>query len=133
MDKYISEDAFESVSRSYLWEALEAKRLPKGLVFDRVGSWWTGRGGTQDEADVVAYDGKQLTLIGECKWTNSPASTGDLAGIDKILREFPAELSPATKVWRALFCRSGFDSDLRRRAKDSKERLLLIEPADMYW
>lgn len=133
MDKYISEDAFESVSRSYLWEALEAKRLPKGLVFDRVGSWWTGRRGTQDEADVVAYDGTHLTLIGECKWTNSPARTSDLAGIDKILRDFSAELSPAKKVWRALFCRSGFDSDLQRRAKDPKERLLLIEPADLYW
>lgn len=132
-DKYVSEDAFEAISRTYLWEALADHRLPRALVFDRVGSWWSGRGEQQDEADIVAYDGTELTLIGECKWSSDPVGDRELQGLDKILRDFAAELRPAKRVWRALFSRSGFSQDLRRRAEDRAERLLLVAPSDLYW
>lgn len=133
LDKYVSEDAFEVVSRAYLWEALAAKRLPRALEFDRVGSWWTGSGADPDEADVVAYAGRELVLIGECKWSNQPADEGDLRGLDKIVRDFPAELAPSPTLWRALFSRNGFSDELRRLATRRSERVLLVEPADLYW
>lgn len=133
LDKYISEDTFESVSRAYLWEALEARRLPRSLEFDRVGGWWSGSGQTDDEADVVAFAGKELTLIGECKWTNSVADENDLHGLDKIMRDFKGDLSPARSVWRALFSRSGFSAGLERLARDKRQRILLVSPADLYW
>lgn len=133
LDKYVSEDPFESVSRAYLWDALADRRLPKGLEFDRVGAWWSGRGEPQDEADVVAYADKELVLIGECKWTNSVADENDLHGLDKILRDFASELAPSSNVWRAIFSRSGFHPKLQARAKNRSERILVIEPADLYW
>lgn len=133
LDKYVSEDPFESVCRAYLWDALADRRLPKGLEFDRVGAWWSGRGEPQDEADVVAYADKELVLIGECKWTNSVADENDLHGLDKILRDFASELAPSSNVWRAIFSRSGFHPKLQARAKRRSERILLIEPADLYW
>lgn len=133
LDKYISEDTFETVSRTYLWEALAAGRLPRKLRFDRVGGWWSGRGESQDEADVVAYAGTELALIGECKWTNAQADEGDLRGLDKLLRDFAQELAPARNVWRALFSRAGFSDGLKRLASKSNERLLLVEPSDLYW
>jgi hypothetical protein len=133
LDKYVSEDAFECVSRAYLWDALAAGRLPKGLGFDRVGSWWSGRGEPQDEADVVAYAGRRLVLVGECKWTNSAAGEDDLAGVDKILRDFARELAPSPTVWRALFARNGFGPALKTLAKDPAQRILLLEPAELYW
>lgn len=133
LDKYISEDAFERIARAYLWEALIDKRLPRGLQLDRVGSWWTARGDQQDQADVVAYAGRELALIGECKWTNTMANEDDLRGLDKILRDFGTELNPSRKVWRALFSRSGFSEGLKRSAAKPTERILLLEPSDLYW
>lgn len=132
-DKYVSEDAFEAIARAYLWDALVDRRLPRGLVFDRVGSWWSGRGEQQDQADVVAYDRAELRLIGECKWTKDPADERELRGLDKILRDFASELQPADRLWRALFSRSGFSAGLRKLANDPAERLLLVAPADLYW
>ena len=133
LDKYISEDTFVTISRTYLWEALATRRLPRTLQFDRVGGWWSGRGQSQNEADVVAYAGKELVLIGECKWSNSQANEGDLRGLDKLLRDFAAELVPSKTVWRALFSRAGFSDGLTRLARKSNERLLLVEPSDLYW
>lgn len=132
-DKYVSENAFESVARAFLWEALADRRLPRGLVFDRVGAWWSGRGEEQDEADVVAYAAGELTLIGECKWTTGQADARDLQGVDKILRDLATELRPSKRVWRALFSRGGFSPELQRLAKDPSSRLLLVAPADLYW
>lgn len=133
LDKYLSEDAFEQVCRAYLWDALAEGRLPRGLAFDRVGPWWSGRGQRQDEADVVAYDRARLTLIGECKWSGAPADERDLQGLDKLLRDFASELQPAKQVWRALFARSGFRSSLVDLAKEPAQRILLLTPADLYW
>lgn len=133
LDKYISEDTFESVSRAYLWEALAAGGLPRGLEFDRVGGWWSGTGQDPDEADVVAFAGKELVLIGECKWTNASADENDLHGLDRILRQFDGELSPSSTVWRAVFSRSGFSAGLERLAREKSQRLLLVSPSDLYW
>lgn len=133
LDKYVSEDAFEQVSRAYLWDALAQRRLPRGLTFDRVGSWWSRRGEQQDQADVVAYGGAQLTLVGECKWTADPADERDLQSLDKLLRDFASEMDPAKSVWRALFSRSGFTRGLTDLAKDPSRRILLLSPDDLYW
>ncbi len=133
LDKYVSEDAYERISRDFIWEALIERRLPPRLAFDRVGSWWSGRAQQQDEADIVAYHRDALTLIGECKWTNAPATERDLHGLDRILRDFASELRPAPKVWRAIFARSGFSASLRELANDPARRILLFSPRDLYW
>lgn len=133
LDKYVSEDAFEQVSRAYLWDALAQRRLPPGLAFDRVGSWWSGRGEHQDQADVVAYDRAELAVVGECKWTAAPADERDLQGLNKLLRDYTSEMDPAKGVWRALFARSGFSRGLTDLAKDPSQRILLLSPDDLYW
>lgn len=133
LDKYVSEDTFERISREYVWEAFHEKRLPGGLEIDRVGSWWAVRGGQQDEADVVAYAGKELVLIGECKWTNAPAGESDLHGVDKLLADNATELNPAKRIWRVIFSRSGFTDRLRKLAAKPRERILLIDPPALYW
>ena len=81
----------------------------------------------------MAYAGRELALIGECKWTNTMANEGDLRGLDKILRDFGTELNPSRKVWRALFSRGGFSEGLKRSAATPTERILLVEPSDLYW
>lgn len=133
LDKLISEHAFEDICRTFLLEATSAGRLPSDLRFDRVGSWWLATRDSSDEVDIVAFASGRLTAIGECKWTNEPAGEELLAKLDRIRHSASEELRPGPMVHRLLFSRSGFDRDLRRRAADPREKILLFEPRDLYW
>lgn len=134
LDKLVSELAYEDICRSFLFEAAKAGRLPASLQFDRVGSWWTGgRDTASEELDVVAFNGRQLVIAGECKWTNDPVTEGELADLDRIVQQASADLKPSPNLYRLLFARKGFDAGLRKKASDPAQRILLFEPKDLYW
>jgi hypothetical protein len=74
----------------------------------------------------------RCVLIGECKWSASPVGVRDLAGLAAALRRAAEDLQPSEQPWRALFSRSGFDQRLRDHARDPAQRVLLLEPGDLY-
>jgi AAA+ ATPase superfamily predicted ATPase len=132
-EKYVSERAFEDACRQFMWEALADGRLPADLQFDNVDSWWIAREDVQDEVDVVAMIGGRTVLVGECKWSRQACDLRDLEGLSAALHKGHRDLRPIDRPWRALFSRSGFSEELRARATDPEERVLLFGPADMYW
>jgi hypothetical protein len=132
-DKYVSERAFEDACRQFLWQALADGRLLVDLQFDSVGSWWIAREDIQDEVDVVAMSSGRTVLVGECKWSRQPRDLRDLDGLSTALHKAHRDLRPIDRPWRALFSRSEFSEELRARATDPEERVLLFGPADMYW
>lgn len=88
--------------------------------------------GQSDELDVVAMRDGRCILVGECKWSVSSVGMRDLAGLAAALRRAAELLQGSEQPWRALFSRSGFDQRLRDHARDPAQRLLLIEPGDLY-
>lgn len=94
--------AFEDVCR----QVVHTRSFP--VACSRVGRWWYGG----EEIDVVGlHPDSNTLLLGECKWTTSPVSTG-------LFRELEA-LEPDVRwhgtdrtVKYALFSRSGFTEDL---------------------
>jgi len=131
-DSYVSQRAFEDVSRQFLWRALAAGRLPTGLQFDAVGSWWVAKEDVQDEIDIVAMDGPRAVLVGECKWSRQPVGPRELEGLGAALRRAADDLRPVDRPWRILFSRSGFAEELVAMAQVEEERILLLKPDDFY-
>jgi len=134
LDKLVSEQAFEDVCREFFVEAHDAGRLPKDLQYDHIGSWWKGsRDEHSEQLDLVAYHEQELTSVGECKWTNAQVTMREVRDLERIVREAGAELRPKAGHYRMLFSKSGFAKDVRDLANDPAARLLLYEPADLYW
>jgi hypothetical protein len=101
--------AFEDLCAAWVVEQAALGRLP--LVPRRVGGWWSPAG----EIDVVAL-GDGAVLFGECKWTERPVGTN-------ILDDLVRKAAPLTermgwgRAHYALFAKSGFTPELRRRAE----------------
>ena len=134
LDKLISEQAFEDVCREFFAEAYDAGRLPKDLAYNQLGSWWKGsRDESSEQLDLVAFDKRELTAVGECKWTNDRVGIDEVKDLERIVRESSVELKPKSGHYRLLFSRSGFDKDVRDMAAETAARLLLFEPSDLYW
>ena len=132
-NSYLSGMAFEEVARQFIRTLLPGK-LPPGLRYERVGSWWTSRrdGEERDEIDVVALHNGQAVLLGECKWSNQPMDMRDLGGLRGALVRAARDIKPVDHPWRALFSQSGFRDDLVQLARDPGERILLFTPEEMY-
>ena len=131
-DKYVSERAFEDICRQFVWQGLVHDRLPAGLTFDTVGSWWLSEKDHQDEIDVVASNEGRAVLVGECKWSRQPVDRRDLDGLRAALHRATPDLDPIDRPWKALFSRTGFSKDLVEIAANHEERILLLTPDDLY-
>lgn len=129
-DDYVAGQAFEDICRHYLFRALEARKLPDGLDFDTVGSWWASRDDEQDQVDVLATLDKRGVLAGECKWSASPF--GPPTGVSAGIRRAAARVEFVAQPWHVLFSRSGFDARLAQEAQEPGRRLLLVEPRNLY-
>ncbi|MBI2910984.1 MAG: ATPase [Chloroflexi bacterium] len=75
-----------------------------GLETIGVGGWWS----RQEEIDLVAMNGPEIVLAGECNWTSDWLKIGDLNELRR--KAALAGAGPATRY--ALFSRSGFDPNL---------------------
>ena len=133
LDRFISRPAFERICREYVRGAIgRDPRLP-----DRgdVGEWWgpyTARDDQgaivteQRQADVVVGTPKRVTLVGECKWSDSLVDTDALRQLRGVAAAVPGTTA-STRL--ALFAREGFTDRLEAIAE--QEGLLLFTSADL--
>jgi AAA+ ATPase superfamily predicted ATPase len=120
LDQHISHPTFERVSRQYMWRALRAKKLPKGLEFVDVGNWWGDR---DVEIDLVAINEKQkVTAVGSCKWTNALVDVSAYSSLSKAVVRADWEFE---NLWYFLFSKSGFTSALKDIASKNNKIILV--------
>ena len=116
---------FEAMCAEYIFA--NAAALP---VFPaETGSWWGGDPKTrrQEEIDLVAIDASgKSSLFAECKYTNAPVG----AEVLNTLIRRSSLLREDDKKYYALFSKSGFTSELQKRA--GKEGIILVTLEDMY-
>ena len=121
--------AFEDLCRDWV----RADRAGSG---ESVGRWWgparhdLRRQGlaTTEEIDVVAAAGREVTVIGECRWTVQPMRRSVLD--DLLGRKVPALAQAGVDVGRAqvvLFSRAGFAPELRSAAAAHGARLVDLD------
>ncbi len=114
--------AFERLSQEWLRHQGAAGRLP--FEPDRIGEWWDRQG----QVDVVALNwAERVILLGEAKWLNRPVGLEVLESLKR--RGNRAVPDPSWTVHYILFSRSGFTTELRRRAES--ERLMLVSLEEM--
>ena len=128
LQEHISRPTFERACREFLWRSLRADRLPDGLRFTDVGTWW---GAGDVEIDVVAVNEQNtVTAVGSCKWTNN--SVG-LREYDALRRDLAKAGIAQDDPFYFLFSRSGFNEPLIEFAKaDPTGRLVLVSLEEMY-
>lgn len=115
---------FEGMCREWVNLASAAGVLP-GRV-SSVGSWWNA----QHEVDVVGLDsGRQVALLGECKWRNQGFTWGDLQTYLGHVNALAAAHPMRPDARHLLFSKAGFDERVRAWAAGTSARLLT--PADI--
>jgi hypothetical protein len=126
LDHYISKPTFETMARQFLWRALTLGKIPEGLEFVDVGSWW-GEGNV--EIDVVAIDSKKkVSAVGSCKWTKNKVDIADY----NALQTATHKVGWATdNLWFFLFSKSGFTTRLEAIASQNI-KVVLVSLNEMY-
>lgn len=122
--------AWEDISREYVQYAVPG--------IGAVGRWWgqvptgEGRRTEEREIDVVGLDGSgRVRVLGMCKWTSTEVDFDELNLLDRLATYVPGVQDPTESCQRMLFSRGGFTARLRAAAEHD-ERLVLLEPADIY-
>lgn len=138
LQEYVSKPTFERACRQYLWRALDLGALPSALGMTDIGMWW---GAKDREIDVVGLNADdKVTLIGECKWQETPMDVSDYADVLTDIKiagneigVSPDQLGTEQGPWLVLFSRSGFTSRLQDLARNQQpQRLLLVTLDQMY-
>lgn len=119
LDEYVSRP-FEDMCAQFLRRMVARDAAP--TVFDRIGRWWHD----SEEIDLLALNGGEVVLAGECKWRNEWTKLGDLFTLKR--RAGLVGAGPRTRY--ALFSRSGFDPNLVAAA--ASEQADLYTPADLF-
>ncbi len=133
IDLFISQYVFEGVCREWLWFAVGRAQLLIHQDIAEIGSWWGGAKDGQDEIDVVALSiQREAVVVGECKWTNAPMDMRDLGGLRHGLAVAQKDLNPILNPWRLCFSRGGFHPDLVAEATLAENRIILVDPAQLY-
>ena len=124
---------FEDLCREWV-------RVTHGTQAHRVGSWWgparhdlrRARERVSEEIDIVGVARNQVTLLGECKWTNKPLALRVLRDLDDYklpaLRQTKAKVSSQPRL--LLFSRGGFEESLVREAAE-REHVELVDAAQV--
>jgi len=134
-DDYVSRYVFESICREWTWTAFQRDYAAATADVDiaDVGVWWSGAKTEQDEVDVVALSPqREAVLFGECKWSNAPMDMRDVGGLRHAIALARHDLNPILSPWRACFSRGGFHPDLVAEAARPENRILLIDPDQLY-
>jgi AAA+ ATPase superfamily predicted ATPase len=114
----------EGIARDWTRAASAAGVLPIRLA--RVGSWWSAA----HEVDVVGLDDtNQVAFIGECKWSRARFGDRELRTYLGHVAGLAAAAPTRPDVIHTLFCRSGFDDNVRQWA--TNHGAMLIGPADL--
>jgi AAA+ ATPase superfamily predicted ATPase len=133
LDRFASKPAFERLCRDYVRSAIG--RDPRLPARGDVGEWWgpyTSRNADgklvteQRQADVVVGAARQVTLVGECKWSDALVDIDALHQLRTAAAAVPGT-NAATRL--ALFAREGFTD--RVRAIAEQDGTLLLTAADL--
>ena len=117
LNEYASK-VFEEICIEYLRDRNRRKSLP--FRFTLIGRWWDKK----DELDILAVDKqRKRVLVGECKFRGQPFDASEL---DKLLQKAPSVLA-GSKVSYILFSKSGFTSEVQRRAAEKDIALIGLE------
>lgn len=102
---------FEEICRQYLWKLLLAGECP--VDFSSLGRWWGNdpHEKKQAEIDIIAEQGKNTALLGECKWTNERVDLGVLETLVSRSKLFRYQ-----NIHYYLFAKCGFTAGCRGRA-----------------
>lgn len=126
LDHFVAKPAWEHICQQHLRDAEQA---------NAVGAWWgkvrvQARRTEEREVDAASIDVEgNVTALASCKWTNAPLRLDE----ERFLASMELHVPGAGNVRRHYFySRSGFDEDLRGRAKADPDRYKLILPADLY-
>jgi AAA+ ATPase superfamily predicted ATPase len=120
LDEFVARTTWEEVCIQHLWRRLATGQLSAAIA--QLGRWWDPR----EEIDLVGLWRGQVTLVGECEWNAGAVDARVLMNLQRKAQQLPLADHP---LW-VLASRAGFDHNVRQRAEH--ERLLLIEPADLY-
>ncbi len=119
LDEFVSHQ-FEKVCQEFVAKMAVDSQRP--VAFSRLGSWWDSK----EQVDVVAMEGSEPALLGECKWSVQPV---DFDVLNNLRREATYMGAPED-VRYALFSLSGFTP--RLRAVAAEEGILLFPPDEMF-
>lgn len=104
---------FEDICRDWVWRQLASGEL--GFEVTDIGRWWGNDPAAREEAeiDVVAINGSETVMVGECKWRNEPTDAAQLEKLDR--RAQLAGAGPAVPRW--LFSRVGYTEGCREYSR----------------
>jgi len=114
--------SFEAIAQEYVLNTTE-------LLITEIGRWWGPDPTTkiEEEIDLVAHDGEENYIFGECKWANAPVNEATLNTL--IHRSTLVTQSPHISFW--LFSKSGFTDSLKAVAEQDG-RVRLVELEDLF-
>ncbi len=113
LDSHI-EYCYEELCRQYI----------KNHIFDfdciKVGRQWSGK----YEIDIAGVNNNnELSLIGECKWSNKHIGLSIYHNLQKVINDNNLPISKNVKY--ILFSKSGFSKDLTKLSKENKSIILI--------
>ena len=132
LDEFVSKPAFERACRAFVRDGMG--RIDGLPTTGGVGAWWKHEVRVVDgdrkhesyEADVVVGSRKDISLVGEAKWSDEV--DGHALG---QLRRVVSRMDGVTEETRlAIFARRGFDSRLRAAA--GSQGVMLLDVEDLY-
>jgi AAA+ ATPase superfamily predicted ATPase len=114
---------FEQISLQYLWRENNNGSLP--FYFQKAGRWWGNDPihKKETEIDIVALEGRENAILGECKWRNEETGPDVLASLksDSLFFDFK-------RKYYMLFSRSPFTEACRNAAQNGAQ---LVSFTDM--
>lgn len=135
LDAFVSKPAFEDAVRAHAGESVGSD--PEYPVTGRIGAWWGpipdesapgSRRTREGEIEIAGYDGRNLVLAGEAKWSRSRESGEALAQLRRTVVHVPGYDPDRTRL--AIYARSGFTAAFRERATAAGVILRTVE--DLY-
>jgi AAA+ ATPase superfamily predicted ATPase len=135
LDQFVSKPAFEEAVREHARRSLGSDLdFPSHAT---VGAWWGPipddrypglRRTREGEIELVGYQGKQLVLAGEAKWSNNLEDGKALGQLRQTVVHVPGYDPNKTKL--VIYSREGFTDNFQNRAKF--EGIILRTVADLY-
>lgn len=135
IDDFVSRPAFEDAVREHVRRVTGVDRDFPSVA--EVGAWWgpvpdarhPGTRRTREgEVEVVGYDGKDLLLAAEAKWSRTPEDGDAMAQLRSTVIHVPGYTAGVTRL--AVYSRAGFTDRFRRSAAEQGVILRTVE--DLY-
>jgi len=121
LDAFVSKPAFEDAVRAHARGAVGSD--PEFPASASIGPWWGpvpderypgSRRTREAEVELAGYEGRELVLAGEAKWSDGLEDGAALSQLRRTIVHVPGYDPDATRL--AIYARAGFTEDFRQRA-----------------